>query len=46
MGVPVAVSVGDEMTAYAEDFRDEVAMAIDPACEWPPEARQPLALVV
>jgi len=35
MGIPVATSVADEMTAYAEDFRDEIAMAIDPACEWP-----------
>jgi len=35
MGVPVAAKVADEMTAYAEDFRDEIAMAIDPACEWP-----------
>lgn len=45
MGVPVATSVADEMTAYAEDFRDEIAMAIHPACEWPPENRQPLTLV-
>jgi len=43
MGVPVADSVADEMTAYAEDFRDEIAMAIDPACEWPDE-KQPLRL--
>lgn len=35
MGIPVARAVADEMTAYAEDFRDEIAMAIDPGCEWP-----------
>jgi hypothetical protein len=34
MGVPVAVATADEMTAYAEDFRDEVAMAIDPIAGW------------
>jgi len=37
MGIPVANSVADEMTAYAEDFRDEIAIAIDPSCEWPPD---------
>jgi len=49
MGIPVATSVADEMTAYAEDFRDEIAMAIDPNCEWPgsasESAKQPLMLL-
>lgn len=45
MGIPVATKVADEMTAYAEDFRDEIAMAIDPNCEWPEPERQPLTLL-
>ena len=35
MGAPVAAAVADEMTVSAEDFRDEIAMAIDPASQWP-----------
>jgi L-alanine-DL-glutamate epimerase-like enolase superfamily enzyme len=34
MGVPVGAKVADEMTALAEDFRDEVAMQLDPNCTW------------
>ncbi|MCL1800365.1 MAG: SAV_6107 family HEPN domain-containing protein [Promicromonosporaceae bacterium] len=41
IGVPVASKVADEMTAHAEDFRDEIAMAIDPACEWPSHVSVP-----
>ena len=45
MGIPVAIATADEMTAFAEDFRDEIAMAIDPSCEWPQDESPQLTLL-